>query len=177
MIAKRGVHSVLIVLVMLIAFGVLPMSASAWTGPAATVNAPAGLHMRSAPSLAACIVRTLYNGQTVYIQAGPSWNAGISWSLVRVYHGGYYSEGWCASAYLSPYGGYVPGGHGLKVTAGLGLRLRSGPGTWYAICRTVPYGAILQPTGASQWGSGILWRQVVADGVYLWAASAYLMSV
>jgi len=62
----------------------------------------------------------------------------------------------------------------LMVTAGLGLRLRSGPGTGYAILRIVPVRTILQNTGVEQWGSGMLWVKVVYNGGTYWAARQYV---
>ena len=146
--------------------------------PTRVVLAPSGLRLREDPGLSAPIILTLYNGELVYPLAGPVWNQGISWTFVRVYRWGYYYDGFCASAYLGNYGGHVPTGeHGVMATAPAGLRLRSGPGTWYATRRIVPYGTVLQPTGASQWGGGILWKQVSINGIWLWGASSYLRPV
>ncbi len=168
--------------VAVLAMFMVPMSVQAAPpipgAPTRVVLAPYGLRLREDPSLAAPVILTLYNGELVYPLAGPVWNQGISWTFVRVYRWGYYYDGYCASAYLGTYGGYVPTGeHGLMVTAPAGLRLRSGPGLWYPTRRIVPYGAVLQPTGASQWGGGILWKQVSINGVWLWAASTYLRPV
>jgi len=64
-----------------------------------------------------------------------------------------------------------------RVTAALGLRLRSGPGLGYATRRIVPAGTILGNAGAEQWSGGILWARVYVGGAYYWAAKAYLRSV
>lgn len=147
-------------------------------GAPTTVRAYTGLRLREGPSLADPVIKILYNGEMVYPAAGPVYNEGISWTYVGVYRGGYYYEGFCASAFLANFGGYTPTGEsGLKVTAPWGLRLRSGPGKGYSIKRIVPYGTILQSTGVTQWGSGIQWTQVAIDGIYLWAAGAYLHAV
>ncbi|MFH1086222.1 MAG: SH3 domain-containing protein [Chloroflexota bacterium] len=63
-----------------------------------------------------------------------------------------------------------------RVVAAAGLRLRAGPGTWYAIRRIVPNGTILQATGAEQWGSGMQWAKISYNGVYYWAAKQYLQA-
>ena len=149
-------------------------------GPARTVvNAPLGLKLRNGYSLTSSVVLVLYNGQTVYELASPVWNQGISWTKVRAYRWGYYYDGWCATAYLSSYGGWAATGEtGLKVTATGGLRLRSGAGLGYAIQRIVPSGTILAPTGAgSVWNDGIQWTQVYLNGAAVWGASDYLTAV
>jgi len=178
--AKLACRALLVVAVL--AMLMVPMSVHAAPpvpgAPTKVVLARYGLRLREDPNLSAPIILPLYNGELVYPLAGPVWNQGISWTFVRVYRWGYYYDGYCASAYLGNYGGYVPSGeHGVMVTAPAGLRLRSGPASWYATRRIVPYGAILQPTGASQWGGGILWSQVAVNGLYLWCASMYLQTV
>jgi len=143
--------------------------------PTKVVYAPKGLRLREGANLATPVILTLYNGELVYPLAGPVWNQGISWTFVRVYRWGYYYDGFCASAYLRNYTGYVSTGEsGLMVVAPAGLRLRSGPGPWYAVRRIVPYGTILQPVGGCQWGGGTLWTEVAFNGTYLWGASMYL---
>lgn len=147
------------------------------TGAPTTVRAPWGLRLREGPSLTDRTLLILKNGEKVYPAAGPVWNQGISWSYVVVYRSGYPYEGFCASAYLANYGGYAPSGEsGLKVIAS-SLRLRSCPGTWCRVQRVVPYGTILQPTGTIRWAGGLRWTEVSIDGVYLWAASRYLVMV
>lgn len=147
-------------------------------GEPTTVVASSGLRLREGPSTYDPIILILRNGETVYPSAGPVWNQGISWTYVGVYRWGYYYEGFCASKYLANYGSSVPsGGGGVRVTARPGLRLRWGPGLWYGINRVVAYGTILEPTGTSQWGSGLQWVQVYYGGHYLWAAGAYLTPV
>ena len=154
------------------------VSAPAISGPPTTVRAPSGLRLREGPSLTDRIILVLRNGETVYPAGGPVQNQGISWTFVRVERWGWTYEGFCASAYLANFTGYSPTGEsGVKVVAGAGLRLRSGPGLGYSIRRIVPYGTILQPTGATRWGSGLQWTQVSIDGTYLWAASKYLVGV
>jgi len=177
---KLACHVLLVAAVM--AMLIVPMSVHAAPpvpgAPTRVVLAPHGLRLREDPGLCAPIILTLYNGELVYPLAGPVWNQGISWTFVRVHRWGYHYDGYCASAYLGNAGGHIPsGGHGLMVTAQAGLRLRSGPGTWYATRRIVPYGAVLRSTGASQWGGGILWKQVSINGVWLWGASSYLRPV
>jgi len=177
MATKRLIRIVLR-LAMVVALFTIPLALTVSAGTAVTVNAPLGLNLRDGPSLVDPIVLVLYHGETVYIVGGPVWYGGISWTHVGVYRWGGYYDGFCASAYLSNYGGYVPNGtSGLMVTAGAGLRLRSGPGLWYGIQRIVPYGAVLQPTGSTQWANGLQWSQIAIDGVYLWAASIYLTAV
>lgn len=143
-----------------------------------TVSAKYGLRLRAGDSVSDPILFVMRNGQTVYPIGGPVWNDGISWTYVGVHRWGQYYEGFCASSYLANYSGYAPTGKsGKKVVAPGGLRLRWGPGTWYSINRVAPYGMILKPTGATQWGSGLSWTQVEIDGLFLWAASMYLVSV
>ncbi len=147
-------------------------------GTPTTVRAPYGLRLREGPSLSDRIILVLRNGETVYPAGGPVWRQGISWTFIRVGRWGYTYEGFCASAYLANYGGHPPMGEsGVKVVASWGLRLRSGPSLGYYTRRIVPHGTVLQPTGATRWGSGLQWTQVSIDGVYLWAATKYLVRV
>jgi hypothetical protein len=173
---------------MVLALGVLPLAVQAdtpapgaapvYAGTPTYVMASKGLNLRQDPNLTGRIILGLRNGERVYPMAGPVWAQGISWTFVRVYRGAYHYDGFCATAYLGTYPGYVPTGeHGLKVTAPAGLRLRSGPGTNYAVYRIVPYGTIVQSTGVTQWAGGLQWSKVRIDGVYLWAASMYLQAV
>lgn len=172
-VLRRVLPVVLVVLVL--SLGVLPLTAHA---SATTVLATRGLNLRAGASLSAPVILVLRYGETVYPLGAAVWSDGISWLWVRVYRWGYHWEGYCASAYLGGYPGYVPSTvHGLMVTAPSGLNLRTGPGTWYAVNRTVPYGAILQPTGYSVWGGGLLWQRVLVGGMYLWGASMYLTAV
>ena len=154
-------------------------AAPAWGAPA-TVRSWYGLRLREGPGLAEPIILILRNGETVYPGAGPVWEQGIAWAYVRVYRYGRWYEGFCASNYLANYQGTVPPedpGGGLKVVAYGGLRLRGGPGLWYRIYRVVPYGTILQPGGATAWGSGLEWTKVLMHGYSYWAASKYLRAV
>ncbi|MHB1294005.1 MAG: SH3 domain-containing protein [Anaerolineae bacterium] len=149
-------------------------------GAATTVRAYGGLRLREGPSLSDPIILVMPNGATVYPAGEPIWNEGVSWTYVRYYGAVYYYEGFAATAYLGTGGGTVPPpptGSGLKVTADLGLRLRAGPGLGYAIQRVVPYGTILQPTGATQWADGYQWNEVNYSGITVWAASMYLQAV
>jgi len=66
-------------------------------------------------------------------------------------------------------------GH-FRVTAALGLRLRSGPGLGFATRRIVPRGTVLENLGAEQWSGGILWAKVRAGGANYWAAKTYLQA-
>ena len=148
-----------------------------WGSPT-YVTAWSGLRLRESASLSAPIIFTLYRGETVYPSTTVIWNQGIAWQWVRVWRWGRWYEGFCASNYLASGGGGTPPAQsGLMVTATAGLRLRSGPGTWYSILRVVPYGTIVQPTGAEAWGSGYLWKQVTVGGATFWAASPWLTSV
>jgi hypothetical protein len=154
----------------------LPMRTYAQGSAVQVVGAPHGLRLRQAPNLTAPIVLTLFNGENVSPLGGPTWNQGISWTPIAVTRAGVVYEGYCATAYLGDYGGWTPTGeHGLKVTAPAGLRLRSGPGTAYATQRIVPLGAIVQPTGVTQWGGGLSWTKVTVDGITLWGATQYLI--
>lgn len=144
----------------------------------AQVNAPAGLKLRTEPKLAAPVILTLFHGEYVTLLSAPFFNDGLSWTFVQVCRGTQCWNGYAASAYLST-GGVAPPPTGMrmKVVASAGLRLRSGPGTGYAIKRIVPFGTILQTTGVEQTGSGLVWVQVQIDGIYLWAAKNYLQAV
>ncbi|MHB0856019.1 MAG: SH3 domain-containing protein [Anaerolineae bacterium] len=177
--------------IMLVLAAVVPMSVAAAPpnppsvaappvfGAPTTVNAYGGLRLREGPSLSDPIILVMPNGATVYPAGEPIMNEGLSWTYVRYYGRVYYYEGFAATAYLGTGGGTVPppSGSGLKVTAGIGLRLRSGPGLGYAIQRVVPFGTILQPTGATQWADGLQWTQVTYGGLTVWAASMYLQAV
>lgn len=144
---------------------------------ATTVNAPLGLRLREGPDLNDTVLLVLRHGETVYPYGSPVWRQGISWTFCRVYRWGYTYEGFCATAYLGNYGGYVSqGDSGLKVTAGA-LRLRSGAGLGQGIQLIVPYGTVVQDGGATQWADGIQWRKVTLNGHSYWAASSYLAAV
>ena len=148
-------------------------------GAPTTVTAGLGLRLREGPSIYDRIILVMRCGQTVYPAAGPVRSEGRYWSYVFLYRWGYTYEGFCASQYLANYDPSTPpeDGHGqVRVTAGLGLRLRWGPGTYYGIYRVAPYGTTLQTTGATQWGSGLEWTQVSYRGYNLWAASMYLQA-
>ena len=196
MSTRRARTSIISLLVTIVAMIVLPLTAYAappappgGTAPApqaapafgapVTVRAWYGLRLRQGPSLTEPVILVLNNGETVYPASGVTWNQGISWSFVRVYRWGRFYDGFCASAYLSSYGGYNPPAptSGLKVTAPAGLRLRSGPGLNYPTYRIVPYGTVLQSGGATAWANGIQWTKISIDGTYLWAATMYLQAV
>ncbi len=179
---RRGMWTVrgAVAIVALLAMLGAPLAAQAAppiTGTAATVMAPAGLNLRTGPGLHYGVVFTLRQGETVYVQGGPTWAGGIAWRPVQVLRWGDMYDGYCASVYLSGYGGAppdpAPGGL-LRVASGAGLRLRSGPGLGYAILRTVPYGTLLRPIGPTQWADGYRWSKVGIGGLRFWAASAYL---
>lgn len=149
-------------------------------GAATTVTAGLGLRLREGPSTWDRILLIMRRGESVYPAAGPVWSGGRYWTYVFLYRSGYTYEGFCASQYLANYDPGTPTDDGtgqVRVTAGLGLRLRWGPATYYGIYRVVPYGTILQTTGATQWGSGLQWTQVSYRGYNLWAASMYLRDV
>ncbi len=165
----------------------LPMTAAAAPPEAAewthVVNAWLGLRMRSGPSLTDPIVLVLYNGEDVRVNGDPVWAQGIRWSAVDVTRQAGDFEGWVASAYLANYPGYEEPmgffeGEGYKVTSSIGLRLRSEAGLNGPVVRIVPYGTILEATGASdKTVSGLVWKQLYLDGETVWAASMYLQQV
>ncbi len=140
-----------------------------------TVVAPAGLKLRTGPSLTNYSMMVLPNGQVVYPMADPATNQGISWVKVRVFRYGRCYEGYVAATYLARWAGSTtaPAGE-WRVTAAAGLRLRSGPGTSYQIMRIVPLGTRLGYTGVEQSADGIVWAKVSIDGREFWAAKSYL---
>lgn len=140
-------------------------------GAPLTVRAAYGLRLRVGPSLGDPIILVLRNGETVYPGGGPVWGDGLSWTFVRVYRGGRHHEGFAATMYLS---GAGTGAQSVRVTAGAGLRLRAGPGLNHAILGVAPYGAVMESTGVTQWGSGLQWSLVRVGGYYYWSASKYL---
>jgi len=148
------------------------------------VDAPLGLRLRSGPSLVDAIILVLYNGESVQVVSEPVWAQGIRWVQVEVTRNGTVYTGWCASAYLANYPGYdepydgYGGELGYKVTASIGLRLRSGPGLGYWVERIVPYGTVLEPTGSGTvWADGLEWRELTLNGETVWAAAMYLEQV
>jgi len=179
-----------IVLVIIVALALMlaaPLSVFA-ASPTAVVQAPKGLNFRQAPGLDQPILFGLSNGQTVTILDGlaaPIYANGVRWVEVGVWRWGYWHTGYVSFAYLDLYGAY--GGYhepvgewggvdGLKVTAGA-LNLRYGPGLTYGIGRVVPYGTVLEGTGAATVAaSGYTWQQVQTGGG-LWAANAFLAAV
>jgi hypothetical protein len=177
---RKLLHFLVPVLVV-VALLVLPMSAYAAPAPGVrtmVVRAPLGLNLRQDPSLAGRLVLVLRNGELVRTEGNPVFRQGISWSFVEVRRGGVLFEGFCATAYLAISSGQPPADqHGLKVVAPAGLKLRSGPGTSFGVVRIVPFGTILRPTGRTQFGSGLLWNEVMFDGRRVWAASAFLRAV
>ncbi|MEN6478032.1 MAG: SH3 domain-containing protein [Anaerolineales bacterium] len=178
---RRVVLPLMLAVVLLL---LTPLAASA-ESPLARVQAPKGLNFRQAPGLDAPILFGLYDGEMVSLLDGldtPIYEDGIRWVEVGVYRWGYWYTGYVAFAYLDQYGAYggyeEPAGgwsgpDGLKVTASA-LNLRYGPGLWHHIGRIVPYGTILQPTGAGTVAAdGYVWQQVQTGGG-LWAANSYL---
>jgi hypothetical protein len=139
-----------------------------------TVVAPAGLKLRTGAGLTYAVILTLNNGETVYPMSDLVTNQGISWVKVRVFRGGVCYEGWVSATYLARWAGTTPASGEWRVTASAGLRLRSGPGTGYAIMRIVPLGTRLGYTGVEQAGGGYVWVKVRINGVELWAAKDYL---
>jgi hypothetical protein len=156
-----------------------PTAAPPAFGSPTHVVAPLGLKMRSAANLAASVILTLSNGETVFPSNRTAVSQGITWVFVRVHRGGRAHDGWVASNYLAAFATQPPPATGARarVTASDGLRLRAGAGTGFAIRRIVPHGTVLTLTGAEQWGNGILWAQVRFDGVTLWAAKQYLQPI
>ncbi len=181
---KRIVLPLLVATALLL---LLPMGASA-SSPTAVVQAPKGLNFRQAPGLGASIIFSLYDGETVTILDGLDsaiYADGIRWVEVGVWRWGYWYTGYVAFAYLDTYGyyggyeeptGQWSGSGGYKVTAS-GLNLRYGPGLWHHIASVVPYGTVLEATGApTVYANGYTWRQLNTGGG-LWAASEYLAAV
>jgi uncharacterized protein YraI len=142
--------------------------------PTTTVVAPAGLKLRTGPSLANATILVLPHGQTVYPIAEPTANQGISWVLVRAFRWGRCYEGYVAATYLARWAGTTPTAGEWRVTAGAGLRLRTGPGTTYTIARIVPLGTRLGFTGVEQTAGATVWVKVTVNGREFWAAKAYL---
>ncbi len=150
-----------------------------WGAPS-IVRAWGGLRLREGPGLSERVILVLANGETVYPGAAPVWRDGYSWTFVKVYRYGHMYQGFAASMYLVPGGGSPPPPpvvHGLKVTAAAGLRLRYAPGLAYGIHTVVPYGTILQGTGATASANGLAWTEVMYGTRRLWAASMYLLAV
>jgi uncharacterized protein YgiM (DUF1202 family) len=181
---KRILLPLLLALALLLA---TPLAASADT-VSATVQAPKGLNLRQNPGLDATILLGLYNGETVTVLDGlttPIYANGVRWVEVGVWRWGYWYTGYAAFAYLDKYGAYGGyhepvgewgGSDGLKVTAGA-LNLRWGPGLAYGIGRVVPYGTVLEKTGAATVAAdGYNWQQVTTGGG-LWGANAWLTAV
>ncbi len=142
--------------------------------PTTTVVAPAGLKMRTGAGLTYAVILTLANGETVYPVSDLVTNQGISWVKVRVFRGGGCYEGWVSATYLARWASTTPASGEWRVTASEGLRLRSGPGTGYAIMRIVPLGTRLGYTGVEQAGGGYTWVKVRVDGREFWCAKEYL---
>jgi len=165
----------------------LPLSTLA-ADPTAVVQAPKGLNLRQAPGLDATIIFGLSNGETVTVLDGlaaPIYANGVRWVKVGVWRWGYWYTGYVSFAYLDLYGAYGGyhepvgqwgGANGLKVTAGA-LNLRYGPALTYGIGRVVPYGTVLEGTGAATVSAGgYTWQQVTTGGG-LWAANTFLTAV
>lgn len=140
--------------------------------PANVVYAPLGLFLRYGQGLDQEVQTSLYNGQTVYPVEGEEsvWNNGLEWSRVVVVEDDtVQADGYVASAHLSNYGGYVEPWGGtytggeeniIKVTAGIGLRLRSEAGLDGDIERIVPYGTLFQSSGTTVDEDGYAWTEV-----------------
>ena len=172
-------------LIAAVMFAAVPLAVTAaasieWTN---VVDAWLGLRMRTGPNLTEPITLVLYNGEEVRVKGDPIWAQGIRWSQVDVTRWSGTVEGWVASAYLANYPGYAePVGHfegdGYKVTASIGLRLRTSPGLGHAVKRIVPYGAMLVETGTpDKYVDGVWWRELSLDGEPVWAAVQFLERV
>ncbi len=139
--------------------------------PVKVVHAPLGLFLRYGQGLDQEVQTSLYNGQTVYPAEGEVriWNNGLEWTRVVVMEDDVVkSDGYVASAYLSDYPGYPEpsGDYGggeeniVKVTAAIGLRVRSAPGLSASIERIVPYGTLFRSSGTTVEKDGYDWTEV-----------------
>ena len=173
---ERRVVRLAVLLAVLLAMLALPLVTYAAPPPDGfrVVNAPAGLRLRSAPSLSGATILILRNGERVQLLSGPIWADGISWSHVQTVRSGHFIDGFSATAFL---GSSPAPAHGLKVVAPAGLRLRSGPGMGFATLAVAPHGTILGSTGVVQWNGGIRWVRVNFGGLLYWAASSWLVEV
>lgn len=140
-----------------------------------TVVAPAGLKLRTGAGLTRAVILTLRNGETVFPISDLVVNQGISWVRLRVFRAGACFEGWSSAAFLARWASVAPPVAGeWRVTASAGLRLRSGPGTSFAVLRIVPLGTRLGFTGGEQSADGIVWVRVRVDGREFWAARNFM---
>jgi uncharacterized protein YgiM (DUF1202 family) len=140
-----------------------------------TVVAPVGLKLRTGAGLTRAVILTLRNGETVFPISDLVANQGISWVRLRVFRAGVCFEGWASAAFLARWASVAPPVAGeRRVTASAGLRLRSGPGTSFAVLRIVPLGTRLGFTGGEQSADGIVWVRVRVDGREFWAARNFV---
>lgn len=150
-------------------------------------------NLRDEPTLYSNVIRTIPEGGAVIMLGDGGYADGLDWSLVS-YSG---TTGWVAAGFLggvSAGGGWEPtvaasaavaqpGGAGLSVggnaqvvgTDGYDLRVRDGIGVGAPIFSTVPSNAVVTVVnGPLSDETGAVWYGIGYDGMFGWAAGAYL---
>ncbi len=157
--------------------------------PVQVVHAPLGLFLRYGQGLDQEVQASLYNGQTVYPVEGEesTWNEGLEWARVVVVEDDTVkADGYVSRAYLSnypgyeePWGGTYTGGEEniIKVTAGIGLRVRSEPGLDASIERIVPYGTLFRSSGTTVEKDGYDWTAVEVGDQTFYCAKGEGLSI
>jgi len=194
----RRLLSIGIVVLVLAALLLAPLSAAAQTAETATVtaasteengcepttatkyvNAYNGLRMRSAPGLASPFMLFLWNGEHVKVVGCDVWEDAILWSQVEAERFGLKFTGWVSAAFLVTYVGYDEPRDsfteaGCKVVRGP-LNLRAAPGLTGKILRTVPYGTMLNYTSTPDVNvDGIMWQELEMNGSLVYGARVYM---
>lgn len=152
-----------------------------------------GANLRDEPTLYSNVLLTMPEGSAVILLGDGSYADGLDWTLVS--YGG--TTGWMAAGFLggvSAGGGGEPavatpvavapsGGAGLGVggnaqvigTDGYDLRVRDGIGPEAPIFSTVPSNAVVTVVnGPLVDETGAVWYGIGYDGMFGWAAGAYL---
>ncbi|RIK38166.1 MAG: hypothetical protein DCC58_17040 [Chloroflexi bacterium] len=151
-----------------------------------------GVNVRNAPGYYGGIVSTLHEGTEVTVLDGPVIaDDGSGWFYVGASLWDGYIEGWVNADFLSGDGsgswdgggdtsGPAPVANDTLVavvvnTDGNGLRLRDGASTEAATITVMPDGAVVEVLATDMWdAAGIVWAQVVYDGMVGFSAQSYL---
>ncbi|MBD2088872.1 peptidoglycan-binding protein [Microcoleus sp. FACHB-1515] len=138
------------------------------SGALVRVTARSGLNIRSGPSTGNSVIGSLPYNAVVRVRVSDR-----SSSFAQLLNGGWISSQYITDASSNPgNGGGVGGGSPARVVAGIGVKIRSGPGLGYARIGGAGYGETLRLTGERVSRDGYRWAKL--SGQAGWVATAGL---
>lgn len=142
------------------------------SGVAVRVTARSGLNIRSNPSLGSSIVGTLPFNAVVRIRVTDGRDGTVGFA--QLVNGGWISSQFITDASGSNpgSGGGVGGGSPARVVAGIGVKIRSGPGLGFAQIGGAGFGETVRLTGERVSRDGYRWAKL--SGRSGWVATAGL---